>query len=79
MLTASVIEVHESISGLCRLWLPPDFLNMWAVNALGDSSMYSIHVALYVYLMLKRHLAYLALEMIPFFDIGQVLPLEVLR
>ena len=67
----SVIQEGMSLSSTsagCRFFA--DFLNLWATEALGDSSVYSIRVALYVHLMLKRHLAYLALETIPFFDIG---------
>lgn len=38
-----------------------------------------MRVALYVHLMLKRHLAYLALEMGSFFTVRQAFLLEVLR
>jgi hypothetical protein len=38
-----------------------------------------IRVALYVHLMLKRHLAYLALEMGSFFNVRRAFLLEVLR
>ena len=33
----------------------------------------------YMHIMLKRHLAHLALDTIPFFDVGWVFPLKVLR
>lgn len=40
--------------------------------------MYSMCVTLYVHLVLETHLAHLALQTIPFFDVGQVFPLEML-
>ena len=69
----------ESITGLFGYSFLQRLLNLWAVKALGDGPVYSVYMALYMYLMLKRHLAQLALETIPFFDGGQVLPLKVLR
>jgi hypothetical protein len=39
--------------------------------------MYSMCVALYVHLVLETYLVHLALETIPFFDIGQVFLLKV--
>ena len=71
MLIGSVIQEgisQSSTSEGCGFFA--DFLNLWAVEALGDSSVYSARVALYVHLMLKRHLTHFALETIPFFDIG---------
>lgn len=41
--------------------------------------MYSMCVALHICLVLETHLAHLTLETIPFFDVSQVFPLEVLR
>jgi hypothetical protein len=51
----------------------------YIVKVLGNGPVDALCVILEMYLMLKRHLTDLALEPIPFFDISQMLPLEVLR
>jgi hypothetical protein len=46
---------------------------------LGYSSVDSLGMILKMHLMLQRHSTDLAPDLIPFFDVSQMLPLEVLR
>jgi len=50
----------------------------YIIKLLGNGPVDSLCVILEMLLMLQPHSTDLALEPIPFFDVGQMLPLEVL-
>ena len=51
----------------------------YIIKVLGNGPVDALCVILEMLLMLQPHLTNLAPEPIPFFDVGQMLPLKVLR